>query len=43
MAMKEKDDWVFNPPMKYTIKEDSTLIVMTTPEERKKLEEKYSK
>jgi voltage-gated potassium channel len=34
LAIKTGQDWVYNPPDNYVIDRNSTLVVMTTPEER---------
>lgn len=39
LAIKTKEDWIYNPSADYTIKPENALIVMTTPEERMKLED----
>jgi voltage-gated potassium channel len=39
LAIKKGEDWVYNPsPRDYIIERENRLIVMTTPEERLKLE-----
>jgi len=46
IAIKTTRDWFYNPPPDYKIKQENTLIVMTTPAERMKLEsyvKSYSK
>lgn len=41
LAIKSPEDWVYNPPADYELDAHATLIVMTTPEERRKLEESF--
>jgi uncharacterized protein with PhoU and TrkA domain len=41
MAIKVKDDWIFNPRKDYILKPQSTLIVMTTPDENSKLQSAF--
>lgn len=46
LAIKTTKDWIYNPPPDYKLKQENTLIVMTTPGERMKLEsyvKSYSK
>jgi voltage-gated potassium channel len=39
LAVKKAEDWVYNPSRRdYVLGTDNTLIVMTTPEERRELE-----
>lgn len=38
LAIKTKEDWIYNPTEDYIIKPENTLIVMTTPNERHELE-----
>ncbi len=38
LAVRTKDDWVFNPPDDYNVEKEDYLIFMTTPEERFELE-----
>ena len=38
LAIKRKEDWIYNPPKDYTLKPGNVLIVMITPEERLRLE-----
>jgi len=39
LAVKKGEDWVYNPSRRdYLLAPDNTLIVMTTPEERRELE-----
>ncbi len=38
LAIKTEEDWIYNPPESYVIKPANTLVLMTTPEERDKLE-----
>lgn len=42
LALGKKDDWLYNPPDDYVIEPGSTLIFMTTPEERLELEKIFS-
>jgi len=37
LAVKTAQDWVYNPPESHVIDRSSTLVVMTTPEERDEL------
>jgi voltage-gated potassium channel len=37
LAIKTGQDWVYNPPEHHAIDRNSTLVVMTTPEERDEL------
>jgi voltage-gated potassium channel len=37
LAIKTGQDWVYNPPENHPIDRNSTLVVMTTPEERDEL------
>jgi voltage-gated potassium channel len=37
LAVKTRDDWVYNPPESYVIDEKNTLVFMTTPEGRDQL------
>ncbi len=39
LAVKTKDDLIYNPSDDYIIRYDNTLIFMTTPEERRRFEE----
>lgn len=41
MAIKVKEDWIYNPPRDFSINAGSTLIVMTTPEENHKLQKTF--
>jgi voltage-gated potassium channel len=41
MSIREGENWVFNPPKNHILKKDTTLIVMTTPEERAEMIEKF--
>ena len=41
MAIKDQDDWVYNPRTDYVINHGSTLIVMTTPEENHKMQKVF--
>ncbi len=38
LAVKAKEDWVYNPPSDYVIRPNDTLVFMTSPEERQDLE-----
>ncbi len=38
LAVKVQEDWVYNPLGDYVIQPENTLVFMTTPEERDKLE-----
>lgn len=38
LAVRTGGSWVYNPPEDYVLQPSDTLIVMTTPEERQKLE-----
>jgi voltage-gated potassium channel len=38
LAVKTKDDWIFNPSRDYIFSQDNTLIFMTTPEDRDALQ-----
>lgn len=42
MAIREADDWVFNPPEGYIFSSRSILIVMTSADERLLLEKRFS-
>jgi len=42
LAVKMKDDWIYNPPGDYIIQSGNTLIFMTNPEERYKLEKIFN-
>ena len=37
LAVREKGDWLYNPPQEHLLKSGSTLILMTSPEELRKL------
>ncbi|HEY4711459.1 MAG TPA: NAD-binding protein [Dehalococcoidia bacterium] len=37
LAVKTKDDWVYNPSESYVIDQNNTLVLMTTPEGRDEL------
>jgi len=39
LAVRTKDDWIYNPPDDYTIRPGDTLIFMATPKGRHELEE----
>lgn len=43
LAVRTKDDWIFNPPEDYSVKKGDFLIFMTTPEERFELERIFLK
>jgi len=44
LAVKKGDDWVYNPSRSdFIIESDNTIIVMTTPEERRDLEDGLGK
>ncbi len=43
LAVRTKDDWIFNPPEDYNVKKGDFLIFMTTPEERFELERIFLK
>jgi voltage-gated potassium channel len=38
LAIKTRDDWIFNPPRDYVFTPGTTLIFMTTPEDRDALQ-----
>jgi voltage-gated potassium channel len=40
LAIKIKNDWIYNPADNYVVKPDDVLVFMTTPEGRVELEEK---
>jgi voltage-gated potassium channel len=42
LALKTEGDWIYNPPTKYILKPNDTVIFMTTPEERDRLEAIFS-
>ena len=42
LALKEKDNWYYNPKDDVLIGADNTLIVMTTPKDRIKMEKAFS-
>ena len=42
LALKDKDNWYYNPKDDILIGADNTLIVMTTPKDRIKMEKAYS-
>lgn len=42
LAVKTKDDWIFNPPDDYVIKPENALIFMSTPQERQEIERIFS-
>jgi len=42
LAVREGNDWIYNPPRHHQIKDDTVLIVMTSPEDRIKLVEKFT-
>jgi voltage-gated potassium channel len=41
LAVKTKEDWIYNPSDNYVTKPEDTLVVMTTPEERNELEKSF--
>ncbi len=43
LAVRSDGKWVYNPPEVYVIKQNDTLVVMTTPEEGQKLEKVLAK
>jgi voltage-gated potassium channel len=42
LAVKTKDDWVYNPSEDYIIQPQNTLIFITNPQERSAIEESFS-
>jgi voltage-gated potassium channel len=42
LAIKRKEGWVYNPGEDYILKQDDTLIIMTTPEEKFELEKIFT-
>ncbi|MFC1984082.1 potassium channel family protein [Chloroflexota bacterium] len=38
LAIREENDWVYNPPDNHVITPENTLVFITTPEERSELE-----
>jgi len=38
LAIKGKEGWIYNPDEDYVLRQDDTLIIMTTPGERFELE-----
>ncbi|WP_340138011.1 TrkA family potassium uptake protein [Dissulfurispira thermophila] len=42
LAVRTKDNWIFNPPEDYLIKPENVLIFMSTPQERQELERIFS-
>ena len=38
LAVKIKNDWVFNPSRQYVFSPNTTLIIMTTPDDREAIE-----
>ncbi len=42
LAIKGKEGWIYNPDEHYILKQDDTLIIMTTPGERLELEKNFS-
>ena len=42
LAIKRKEGWVYNPDEDYILKQDDTLIIMTTPEEKFELEKIFT-
>lgn len=43
LAVKRGDGWVYNPPEDHMVSEGDSLIIMTNPEERRKLERDMNK
>jgi len=41
LAIRHIDDWTYNPPRTHTLEAGDTLVLMTTPEERKQLEKSF--
>ncbi len=41
LAIKEGDQWVYNPKMSYLLQKNSRLIVMTTPKEREAIQKRF--
>jgi voltage-gated potassium channel len=41
IAVKRKEDWIYNPSEDYVIQPENCLVFMTTPEERHKLEKTF--
>jgi voltage-gated potassium channel len=37
LAIKDGDDWVYNPPEEYSLKQGNILVFMTSPDERLKI------
>jgi voltage-gated potassium channel len=37
LAVRNKEDWVYNPPESYIIQPENTLVLMTTPGDREEL------
>ena len=42
LAVRTKDDWIFNPSDDYVIKPENALIFMATPQERQEMESIFS-
>lgn len=42
LAVRTKDDWIFNPPDDYVIKPQNALIFMSTTQERQEIERIFS-
>jgi len=42
IAVKSNDEWIYKPGDNYELKSGDSLIVLTTPQEREKLEDMYS-
>ena len=38
LAIKTKDEWIYNPSANYVIRPENTLVLMSTPQGREKLE-----
>ena len=43
LAVKAKEDWIYNPTEDHTITPESILVVLTTPEDRQELEKNLTK
>jgi len=39
LAVRTDKGWVYNPPDDYIINKDTILVLMTTPESRKEIEQ----
>ena len=42
LALKEKETWLYNPKDDVVIGKDNTLVIMTTPQDRMKMEKAFS-